>query len=148
MRPDLRSPRLYGAFIAVAAVVLGFYFHGGPNPSASGDAVSPALMDDIPSNEVVALETQAVQGDCAAASRLARFHRNVTLNYDASVKWTHIAAKCPDLFQKEMMLGMIIYEGQAPAEAGEAERLLAEIEALDPARAAHWRREVPAPAAE
>jgi|GEM_PF-1921339 len=46
------------------------------------------------------------------------------------------------------MLGMIIYEGQAPAEAGEAERLLAEIEALDPARAAHWRREVPAPAAE
>lgn len=61
------------------------------------------------------------------------------MNYDAAVRWTRTAANCPDLFHKEMLLGMYLYEGQQPGDEGEIGRLLAEVEKAAPERAARFR---------
>ncbi|XLZ69140.1 hypothetical protein ABT364_21770 [Massilia sp. SR12] len=101
--------------------------------------ISPASQYEIAASDARVLEAMAGKGNCQAAGHLARFHRNITLNYGAAVRWTRTAAKCPDLFHKEMLLGMYLYEGQQPGDAGEIERLLAEVERATPERAARFR---------
>ena len=68
-------------------------------------------------------------GDCDAAFTLARHHAFATAKYDEARQWYRIAAKCPHLAAKEELLSMLLDYSEHDREV---DRLLSEIERLDP----------------
>lgn len=85
----------------------------------------------------VRLATQAQKGDCEAAYKVARHHVFVTANRDEAKKWYRIAAKCPHADAKDELANLLMYTSEDDAEI---ERLLSELEQVDPKKAASSRQ--------
>lgn len=71
----------------------------------------------------------AQEGDCDAAFTLARHHAFYTARYDEAIRWYRIAAKCPHIGAKGELVGMLMNLAEHDPEV---DRLLSEIEQLDP----------------
>lgn len=81
----------------------------------------------------------AEAGDCDAAFTLARHHAFYTEKYDDAIRWYRIAAKCPHVGAKGELLSMLRFN---PKDDAEVDRLLSEIEKLDPQAAESDRQAV------
>ena len=75
-------------------------------------------------------------GDCEAAYKVARHHVFFTSNVDEAKKWYRIAAKCPLADAKDELANLLMY---TPEDDAEVERLLSELERLDPKKAGSSR---------
>lgn len=82
----------------------------------------------------------AQAGDCDAAYRLGLHHINFSLNTEEAIRWLRLAAKCPNVAAKEELLSILAHMGTD----AEVDRLVLEIEALDPKatvrRSVEWIR--------
>lgn len=87
------------------------------------------------------LAKAALAGDCDAAYRLGRHHAFYAVNRDEAVRWYRIAAKCPHADAKEELLGILMY---TPEDDAEVDRLLSEIEQINPKMAESDRESVAA----
>lgn len=85
------------------------------------------------------LATSARTGDCDAAYRLGRHHMFFSLNMEEAARWYRIAAKCPHSHAKGELVVVLMYDPRADKEV---DRLLSELEQLDPEAAKGDRREV------
>jgi hypothetical protein len=107
------------------------------------DEVSnPASDYAIPVRDLERLQAEAKNGNCQAAQRLGAFHMNYTLQYNNAVKWFRIAAKCPEVSPKEYLIILLIHVKNHPEVDAEVDRLISEIQAIEPARAAKLRTDV------
>ena len=71
----------------------------------------------------------AQRGECEAAYKVARHHVFFTSNVDEAKKWYRIAAKCPLADAKDELANLLMY---TPEDDAEVEKLLSEIELIDP----------------
>ena len=85
------------------------------------------------------LVKSAKAGDCDAAFTLARYHAFCKTEFDASVQWYRVAARCPHLNAKRSLLLMI---RNLPEHDREVDRLLEEIASIDPTTGEEDRRQV------
>jgi hypothetical protein len=108
-------------------------------PPAEGRAPSTAdafKIDDRIYKEIV---RRARLGDCDAAFTLARHHVFYTTNDNEAIRWFRVAAKCPNVNAKGELLVLLMHD---PEHDAEVDRLLVEIEQLDPETARRDREEV------
>ena len=106
---------------------------------------SPVAEYAIPANEMVGLQEKASNGDCKAAFRLAQYHMNITLHYWDALKWSRLAAKCPDVRAKETLIALLTNMRDRPEVIAETDRLISEIKEIDPARAEIIKRNLEPP---
>ena len=125
--------------VGLACVVLiacvGFFFQGRDHP------VSPSSAYAIAPGDLLGLQRKANNGSCEAAYRLAGYHANYTLQYDDAVKWSRIAAACPNVSYKENLIVLLVRD-QDPRVMSEVDRLILQIQAMDPERAMHVKQNV------
>ena len=112
------------AFVAALAYRLTSAEHPANEPAPSGaDALR---IDDANYDRVV---SAAQAGDCDAAFRLGRHHAFFSRKDDEAIRWYRIAAKCPHVGAKGELVAMLLND---PEHDREVDRLLLEIEQLDP----------------
>jgi hypothetical protein len=103
---------------------------------SSDKATNPASDYAIRKEEIDQLQLQARNGDCQAAQRLGAYYMNYKLDYNNAVKWFRMAARCPNVAPKEYLIVLLRQVENHPEIDAELDRLILEIRALDPARAA------------
>jgi hypothetical protein len=87
------------------------------------------------------LAKRAQAGDCDAAYRVARHHHFFSMNVDEAIRFYRIAAKCPDVNAKEALIIILMHFSEADAEV---DKLLLQMDGLEPERAAAIRKEIAA----
>ena len=99
---------------------------------------APSGADDLRVDDAIydRFVTAGLARDCDAAFRLARHHAFYTTNYDEAVHWYRIAARCPHVGAKGELIAMLRF---SPKDDREVDRLLLEIEHLDPKAAERER---------
>ncbi|MDB5936470.1 MAG: hypothetical protein JWQ01_3814 [Massilia sp.] len=102
----------------------------------SDKATNPASDYAIRADEIEHLKLQARNGDCQAAQRLGAYYMNYKLDYNNAVIWFRMAARRPDIASKEYLIVLLRQVENHPEIDAELDRLILEIRALDPARAA------------
>ena len=117
-----------GAAIAGMFMYRSMSFEQGANHAVSFGAQAYRLDD----RTYARLATLAQGGDCEAAYKVARHHVFFTSNRDEAKKWYRIAAKCPHANAKDELANLLMY---TPEDDAEVERLLSELERLDPKKA-------------
>lgn len=128
-------------FISCAIATLslaGFAYFRNINSSIT----NPSDVFKIPSNEVDEYQKRATNGDCQAAIRLTRYHMYLTLHYDDALKWAHMAAKCPQLEPKELLITLLYQSQDQSQTVTEIDKLILEIQEIDPKRAIEIKEQV------
>ena len=90
---------------------------------------SPAKSYGVSEPTYSRLATAALNGDCEAAYKLGRHHTFFSLNSQEAIRWYRLAAKCPHANAKGELIGILMH---FEAEDAEVDRLLSELELLDP----------------
>ena len=83
----------------------------------------------------------AEAGDCDAAYHVARHYVFYAVDRNEAIRWYRIAAKCPHADAKDELLNLLVYTA---ADDAEVDRLLSELELIDPKMAKHDRESVAA----
>lgn len=78
---------------------------------------------------------KANAGDCFAAGALADHYLNVSLDFDAGLKWSRLGANCPGLKPKERLISLLAQVEPSSSTTEEINELLEEIRKLDSAEA-------------
>jgi TPR repeat protein len=132
--------------VVVAVLILAFgartlypAFVGRANDAVALNSTSAATL---PSQDVERLMKSAMAGDCQAALKLAR-HYNEGLDYrfDQALRWYRIAARCPDIEIKYELISWLTTDNQHGEHIAEINQLLAQIEQVNPKRAAAIKQE-------
>lgn len=93
---------------------------------------SPSGKDLVAEPTYSQLVTAARRGDCDAAYRLGRHHLSITLDTTEAITWYRLAAKCPHAPAKGELIAILMhFESENP----EVDRLLTELEKIDPTAA-------------
>jgi hypothetical protein len=96
----------------------------------------------VPS-QLGATEALARDGNCEAALKIARYHTNITLKFDAAIAWYRIATGlCQANGPKEELVALLIGNYDEPSEAAEINGLIVAIERTDPSVALKLKAEV------
>jgi hypothetical protein len=93
---------------------------------------SPAGKYRIAEPEYSSLAKLAQSGNCEAAYKLGRHHVFFTSNTTEAIRWYRLASKCPHANAKGELISILMHFDTDDAEV---DRLLSEIDAIDPAAA-------------
>lgn len=100
---------------------------------------SPSGKNLVTEPEYSQLVAAARRDDCDAAYKLGRHHLSITLDTTEAIRWYRLAARCPHAAAKGELVGILMH---FESEDAEVERLLTEIEKIDPKAAAGDRAAV------
>lgn len=126
-----------GSVFLVAALTLSINVGLGERGARVQD--SPAGIFRIADRAYSRLVMDAKSGDCQAAYKLARHHIFYTVNTNEAIRWYRLAARCPYAPAKGELVGILMHFDTYDSEV---DRLLSEIEHLDPKSAADDRAAV------
>jgi len=102
---------------------------------------SPALSMRLTEPELTAQKALANNGDCAAALKVARHYSFVVNDFNESISWLRIAAKCPQAEPKAELAYLLLGGKMRPGVVEEIESLIVQIGATNPRLAEDVRRE-------
>lgn len=129
----MKAKILVPIFILSAAIaitlVYGWKSVGGRTNEPVSFGAEAYRLDD---RSYARLARLAQGGDCDAAYKVARHHVFFTSNRDEAKKWYRIAVKCPHVDAKDELANLLMY---TPEDDAEVERLLSELDRLDPKKA-------------
>ena len=92
---------------------------------------TPSSVFAISDAELKRLLPLAIAGDCKSAFTISRHHTFWTRQYEDSVKWLRIAARCDDVGVKSELILILINDELEAGTIKEIDGMLAEIRALD-----------------
>ena len=70
---------------------------------SASNAGNPESMYAISKEDLPSVQERARQGDCDSAQKLGKLYAYYDLQYDEAIKWFRYAAKCPNVYSKEML---------------------------------------------
>lgn len=89
----------------------------------------------IQPSEIPILIEKAAAGDCHSAGRLGAHYLNYQLDPEEALKWYRVAARCQEVYPKDMVIILLYRVRGNPAIDAEIDRLILEVQAIDPTRA-------------
>lgn len=128
-----------GLMLITAAYIGVSHFLRGRSADVAYNAASTFRISD---NEMEAVRVAALAGNCPAAYRLARHFSFFILDFDSAVVWLRVAAKCPDTNAKSELVYTLLGTKNPSDHLQEIERLIQEIQAIDPNQAQVVKEEV------
>ena len=103
-------------------------------------ASSPSSVFSLTTAELKRLQGMASAGDCQAALKVSRHHTFWTRQYDESVNWLRLAAKCDDVSPKKELILMLIDLETGSTGPEEIDALLAQITNIDPVTGVEYKK--------
>lgn len=135
--------RFIMALIAIfaAAVLIYFLYY----KSVGDDIVtSPSKSFQLSGEELIRQKTLASGGDCDAAYKVSNHYTFVLNDFDASLPWLRLAARCPNANAKAELVYLLLKMDKGQVYDSEIEQLIAGLDRVDPQQAENARRELQA----
>lgn len=114
--------------IKTGCMLAAVLFFKGKDPVSDAAPSSEFALSD---NELKRLLPIATAGDCKSAFSLSRHHTFWTRQYDESVKWLRIAARCDNVGIKTELILMLIDDESQAGTTLEINNLLLQIRRLN-----------------
>jgi hypothetical protein len=126
------------AMFAGAALIY-FVYH-----KSVGDNVvaSPSEAFLLSEEELIRHKSLASEGDCDAAYKVSNHYSFVLNDFDASLPWLRLAARCSNPNAKAELVYLLLKMDKGQKFDSEIEQLIAGLEKIDPQQAENAKREL------
>lgn len=128
--------------VAIAAGIFFFLRHTTTEGGAMQPPVSPSSTFLLSDQELQKQKDLGTKGDCEAAFRVSHHYSFVLNDFDQALPWLRIAARCPNGNAKAELVYLLLGPKDKGEVAQEIDRLVLELEKVDPSQAQAVKKEV------